>query len=347
MSDKLPTRERRLSKIGTAILLVASILSGTVLRAQTEDAAKRPSISEHEFPSEVTIALKAPNKAVLYSLEPWEEPAPGESTLHGFKIIGQLNLDRDLEQTVVAQFKAAITTWDGTGAGCFDPRHGLTVTSGGKTYDFLLCYECGELEIFSGKRMVGDMRARGTGETLNAILSAHKVPLSRSAMELQDSREKAKLAESRWLAAMPSALKPLWPQVRESNGVDPQGAVRTLDPLRAALSKEFPDERSRILALYAWFGSGEGPWSGFPSYEQVAEELLLDFPTETLIKAAEATGSAQQQEGAARLFGGWEISQRRPGDLAHLPADLKKRLLAHSLESDDEDKRSRAHHAFD
>ena len=61
MSDKLPTRERRLSKIGTAILLVASILSGTVLRAQAEDAAKRPSISEHEFPSEVRcVSIQLP-----------------------------------------------------------------------------------------------------------------------------------------------------------------------------------------------------------------------------------------------------------------------------------------------
>ena len=347
MSNKLPTRQHRLSKIRTATLVAASILSGTVFRAQAEDAAKPPSISDYEFPAEVALALKAPSKATLYSLEPWEEAAPGESTLHGFKIIGQLNLDRDLEKTVAAQFKAAITTWDGTGAGCFDPRHALTVTSEGKTYDILLCYECGEIEIFSGKPMIADMRARGTGETLNAILSAHKVPLSRSTMQLQDSREKSKLAESRWLAAMPPALKPLWPQVRERSGVDPVGAIRNLDPLRTALSQEFPDERSRVLALYAWFGSGEGPWSGFPSYEQVAEELLLDFPTEALIKAAEATESAQEQEGAARLFGGWEISQRRPSDLAHLPPDLKERLLAHSLESADEDKRSRAHHAFD
>jgi hypothetical protein len=274
MSNKLPTGQQRLSKSRTAILVVASILSSIVLSAQAEDSAKPTSNGEIELPPEVALALNAPNKAILYSLEPGEEAAPTQSTLHGFKVIGQLNLDRDLAKAVAAQFKAAIASQDGPSAGCFDPRHALTVTSGGTTYDFLLCYACGELEVFSGKRMIADFPARGTGEVLNAILSANKVPLSRSAMELQDSREKFKLAESRWLAAMPSALTPLWPQVRERGGVDPQGAVRNLDPLRAALSKEFPDERSRILALYAWFGSGEGPWSGLPSYEQVAEELL-------------------------------------------------------------------------
>jgi hypothetical protein len=98
--------------------------------------------------------------------------------------------------------------------------------------------------------------------------------------------------------------------------------------------------------LYAWFGSGQGPWSGFPSYETVAERLLLDFQTETLIAAAEAARTAQQLEGAARLFAGWEFSQHRQEDLARLRPDLKQRLLAHSLESTDEDKRSRARHAF-
>jgi hypothetical protein len=189
MSNKLPIGQQRRSKIRTAILVVASTLFGTVLRAQAEDSAKTPSIGEIELPPEVALALNVPNKAILYSLEPWEEAAPTESTLHGFKVIGQLDLDRDLAKAVAAQFKVAIASQDGPSAGCFDPRHALTVTSGGTTYDFLLCYACGELEVFSGKRMVADFRALGTGEVLNAILSANKVPLSRSAMELQDSRD--------------------------------------------------------------------------------------------------------------------------------------------------------------
>ena len=46
MSSKLPTGQQRLSKIRTAILVVASILSGTVLRAQAENSAKPPFIGE-------------------------------------------------------------------------------------------------------------------------------------------------------------------------------------------------------------------------------------------------------------------------------------------------------------
>jgi hypothetical protein len=327
------------SKNRKAILVLAIALPATALRVHAVDSVKQDP-GRNELPADVARVLHSPDKAILYSLEPWENAAPTESTLHGFKIIGQMDLDHGLAKTVAARFKEAITSRKDPGAGCFDPRHALSVTSGGETYDFLLCHACGQLEIFSADRLVADLSAGGTAEKLNAILSANHLPLSRSAMALETAREQFEVSESRWLAAMPSALKPLWSEAVKDNKPH-------LEPLRTALVGEFPNEQPRILALYAWFGSGEGPWSGFPSYETVAEELLLEFQTEALIEAAEATRSAQQLEGAARLFGGWSFSQGRPGDLARLPPDLKRRLLAHSLQSADEDKRSRAHHAFD
>ena len=185
--------QQRSWRIRATLLVVTIALSATVLRVHAKDTTDA-STSEGDSWS-LEEVLKAPSKATLYSLEPWEQAAPGERTLHGFKIIGQLNLDHDLEKAVATEFKAAIASRDGSPqAGCFDPRHALTVTSGGKTYDLLLCYACGELEIFRGKSMVADMPARGTGEVLNAILSAHKVPFSRSAINLQASPERSKLA---------------------------------------------------------------------------------------------------------------------------------------------------------
>jgi hypothetical protein len=326
------------SKSRKAALVLAIALLATALRAHAEDSA----YSDYNWglPADVTRVLSSPDKAILYSLEPWEEPAPTESKLHGFKILGQMDLDLGLAKTVATQFREAIARGTGAVTACFDPRHALSVTSGGVRYDLLLCYGCGQLEIFSADRMIADLSAGGTAEKLNAILSANHLPLSRSGLALETMREQGEVAESRWLAAMPSALKPFRPQ--ELRGNKPN-----LEPLNAALFKELPQEQPRILALYAWFGSGKGPWSGFPSYETVAEELLLEYQTEALIEAVQAAGSAQQLEGAARLFGGWTFSQRRPSDMARLPPDLKRRLLAHSLESADEDNRYRAHHAFD
>ncbi|HJS06138.1 MAG TPA: hypothetical protein VJ809_00715 [Pirellulales bacterium] len=63
----------------------------------------------------------------------------------------------------------------------------------------------------------------------------------------------------RWLAAMPGALAPVWSTVRGGFG------RYDLTPLLAALQRDMPSERERILALLAWYGSGAGPWSGFPA----------------------------------------------------------------------------------
>jgi hypothetical protein len=78
-----------------------------------------------------------------------------------------------------------------------------------------------------------------------------------------------------------------------------------------------------------------------------AEELLLGFSTSDLIAAAQTDNLTEQQlEGAARLFAGWDFSQRRPSDLYTLSPELKKKLLDHSLNTTDEDKLDRAKHAF-
>jgi len=120
-----------------------------------------------------------------------------------------------------------------------------------------------------------------------------------------------------------------------------------LAPLDEALKREFPDKNLRIRSLLAWYGRGAGPWSGYPAYEAVATELLLEYSTPELLKAVQfAPLSEQQTEGAARLFAGWDFRHTRPADNALLPADLKRLLLDHSLKSTDRDKLERARKAF-
>jgi hypothetical protein len=146
--------------------------------------------------------------------------------------------------------------------------------------------------------------------------------------------------EQKWTDAMPRALKPYWPEMR-------QGYILVVTPLQSDLAIEMGDKDARILALLAWFGSGAGPWSGFPLYEYVAEKMLLDYTTADLLVAIERKQlDVRQTEGAARLFGGQTFSLQRPDDLRLLPAELKARLLKHTLESSDQDKRSRAQQAF-
>lgn len=83
-------------------------------------------------------------------------------------------------------------------------------------------------------------------------------------------------------------------------------------------------------------------------YEGVAEQLLLEFPTEILIEALmHHDPTVNQIEGAARYFAGWHFRKQKPDDLRQLPIEMKQRLLAHSLTSSNSDTMQRAQSAFE
>jgi hypothetical protein len=162
--------------------------------------------------------------------------------------------------------------------------------------------------------------------------------------ELEESirrTKEAEVAKQRWLQGMPPSVVPLWSQIDlNSRSVD-------LDPFRQVLADAYPNRYVRILVLLEWYGSGAGPWSGFPLYEDHVLNLLLDFSTPELLTAIEGTVlTDRQMEGAARLFGEWTFNRKRPADRELIPEQLKSDLLEHALRSDDQDKRSRALAAF-
>lgn len=159
--------------------------------------------------------------------------------------------------------------------------------------------------------------------------------------QLRKSALADQLAKEKWLAALPASMKSIW-----SNDL---GSIPTpnLDPFRKALAKEFPQTQSRICALLKLYGSGQGPWSGFPAYEDVVEKLLLDYDTATLLDAIQSASlSPEETEGSARLLGGWSFNRERPNDNQKIPKELKHRLWNHTKNTTDKDKLARAQTAF-
>lgn len=145
----------------------------------------------------------------------------------------------------------------------------------------------------------------------------------------------------RWNHTMPVSLRPFW------NFEDRRDSP-ILKEMQIALQKEIGDEQKQILALLEWYGSGAGPWVGYPSYESVAEDLLLGYRTSLIIVTIrKAKLTEAQTEGAARLFASGHFAQRNPQDLQMIPADLKQRLLEHCQKSGDIDKKDKAETAFE
>jgi len=151
--------------------------------------------------------------------------------------------------------------------------------------------------------------------------------------------EEQRRAMERWREAMPPCLQ-------ECFDAKPQ-AMSASEPMVALLEQAYPDAKERALAVLRWFGHGEGPWSGFPGYERVAEDLLRRMPIDVLLAALDQHPLDEAQlEGAARLFASSTLGRTRAAELTLLPDALKAKLLAHSMASSDADKRARASHAF-
>jgi hypothetical protein len=126
-----------------------------------------------------------------------------------------------------------------------------------------------------------------------------------------------------------------------------------LTPVQESLSTAYSEVRSRILALFRWFVNGARPWTGFPVYEQLAEQILLQSPIDELVDSLQIVSLSEEElERAARFFAGWAFANRasarevqlppsltysnlaaflpdRSGEPAWIPVTLRHQLLAH------------------
>ncbi len=111
--------------------------------------------------------------------------------------------------------------------------------------------------------------------------------------------------------------------------------------------------RQRIRVLLGWFGSGAGPWSGFPVYEDVPARMLLEYPAPELIAAVQgAVLTGSEKTGAARFFSCYTHRGpfRMKDDMSMiglLPLQMKRTLLEHVLKSGDKDNIDRARSSFE
>jgi hypothetical protein len=131
--------------------------------------------------------LKAGTKFTLFSVfphgfyasYPYPELKPEES-FHGYKILGSTDLAQAKQrQLAVASVEEAIRSFAGTIAGCFEPQHGLRIQTPDAVFDFVICFHCHYIKIYRGEQYLGMIPIAGSGESMDSLLTAAKVPLPR------------------------------------------------------------------------------------------------------------------------------------------------------------------------
>jgi hypothetical protein len=96
-----------------------------------------------------------PEQLTLYSidgrrLQPGQEVQANEK-FHGYPVLGKIEIaDADKRKEVFAALKEGLARSNGTMAKCFWPRHGIPAVEKGRTIDYVICFECLQLEAHEG-----------------------------------------------------------------------------------------------------------------------------------------------------------------------------------------------------
>ena len=171
----------------------------------------------HNIPDDAWEALRYPSRVILFSLDsenidferdlarldsttaqgnPQPDagtqvaqqptvPAPPKYTdvFEGHGVLGKIPLEGSQAAAAAAEFRHTLI-WilpspviSFSAAMCFNPRHGLRIESRGHEYDFLLCYECRQMDIFRDGKQIAHLFIRGSPTALNALLTQAHIPI--------------------------------------------------------------------------------------------------------------------------------------------------------------------------
>ena len=127
--------------------------------------------------------LTAPEELILYSIDgrdfdPGQEPKT-EEKFHNYPVLGKVEItDGGKRAEIAAALKDGMARTDVSRAACFWPRHAIRTVEGGRTTDFVVCFECNQLAVHNGTTRVVKTISREPLSVLNKHLTEANVPLA-------------------------------------------------------------------------------------------------------------------------------------------------------------------------
>ena len=127
-------------------------------------------------------ALRNATEFELLSLDPDRENADSNG-FHGWKVLGKTTItDEGLRDDLISAFKKGVPRRKIEPVDCFNPRHGIKLVSDGITHEFVICFECYQVQWHSPRSTRGGFQITSSPqETFDKILRASKVPLPQQA----------------------------------------------------------------------------------------------------------------------------------------------------------------------
>lgn len=153
------------------LLLVAAIASGL-----TGCSVANP------LPSMAGRALENPSDFELLSIDPDRNNKVKGAGFRDWAILGKTQIDdRRTREKLVSAFEDGVGKSDGSVALCFNPRHGMRFVHNGSTYEFLICFECSQVQWYiDGERQEDILIADSPKPVFDSVLKRFDLPLADS-----------------------------------------------------------------------------------------------------------------------------------------------------------------------
>lgn len=137
--------------------------------------------SGNSLPPAAAKVLQDATAFELLSLDPDRRENKSDTDgLHGWRVLGTTSIkDSDTKAKLISRFGAGVAENDGTVAACFNPRHALKVTHDGKTHEFIICFECYQVQWYvDGQETKGFLITASPQPTFDEVLRNANVPLA-------------------------------------------------------------------------------------------------------------------------------------------------------------------------
>ena len=172
-----------------AVMIGISAASYRQELAQSKSKRKKVEVvyDHGRFSSSVPIRFEAAlvhgTEFELLSLDPRQYKATPTNNFYGWMVLGRTEVtDKDVRDRLVAALRGGVNASnEEDSADCFDPRHAIRVKFAAKTFDFLICFECGWIQPYvDSKKMAGFTVKESPQPELDGVLSAAAVELALS-----------------------------------------------------------------------------------------------------------------------------------------------------------------------
>ena len=160
---------------------VAAIVFWRTRPPYIEPPTQRPTEAELKqlFPADSRAVFENADRMTLYSIDHYPKPNQA-NTFHYYPIIGKTEIaDVKTRRALVAHLYNGIAKSDGVSAACFNPRHAIRASKGGKTVDIVICFGCQNLQVHYQKSLSYAPITRAPQNFYNSVLQEAGVPLAK------------------------------------------------------------------------------------------------------------------------------------------------------------------------